>query len=217
MPTCKYFIAKTFAHIAGGLTITAVSAQYPVLLDALVSNLGGFGVLILVILQFVCYFVLVAVPPNTIYKYIAAFVFVYIIGQITGPMVKALEKDNLLIRVLALTTGVFLGMMAIGFYDSQNMLKYQFYVIGALIGLIIIEIILNVLIYTGSVTTNTPMRVLTFIGVGIFALLTGTDIQVLKEHAKACTNSPDYVNESISLFLDYINLFQKIGFITESD
>lgn len=224
MPTCKYFIAKTFAHIAGGLAVTAVSAQYPIFYNVLFqffSAMGGIGaiigIIVIVLLPLISYFFVLFAPPNTIVKYAMAVIFVFLIGQISGPLVSTLEKDNLLGRVLLLTTGLFLGMMAVGFYDSQNMLKYHSYVIGALIGLIFVELILDLVIFTNVESSQTPMRVITFIGIGIFAMLTGIDVQVLKEHAKICSGSPDYVKESLSLFLDYINLFQKIGFMVQSN
>jgi len=223
MPTCKYFIGKTFAHIAGGLAITGVSAQYPIVFNIVIGLFLSFGtigaiigIIIIALLPLISYFILLFAPPNTFAKYAAAALFVFFTGQLSGPLVSSLEKDNLLVRVLGLTTGLFLGMVAVGFYDSQNMLKYHSYVIGALIGLVLVELILDLLIFTNVTSNQTPMRVVTFIGVGIFALLTGIDVQVLKEHAKACTNSPDYVKESISLFLDYINMFQKIGYLTEA-
>ena len=217
MPTCKYFIAKTFAHIAGGLAVTAVSAQYPIVLYTFITFMGIFGVIIFAILQFILFFLLISAPPNTLIKYAIAVIFVYFIGQLTGPLVSSLKEDNLLIRALSLTTGLFLGMVAVGFFDSQNMLSLQSYVIGALVGIIIIELILDLLIYTNVIQGKTPMRVLTFIGIVIFAMLTGIDVQVLKEHAKICNQSPDYISESMSLFLDFINLFQKIGFMVQSN
>ena len=216
MPTCKYFIGKSLAHVAGGLAITAVSARYPIVYNALVSSTGAFAFIILALIQFALLFAIMSTTPNTIYKYSAWLLFVYFIGQLSASLVERLDEDNLLVRTLALTSGIFLGMMAVGFYDSQNMLGYQSYVIASLLGLIIVEIILDLLIYTKVVKGQSSMRVLSFIGVGIFAVLTGIDVQVLKNHAKKCSSNPDYVDESISLFLDFINLFTRIGMLTES-
>ena len=39
--SCKYFIAKTFAHTAAGVGIAAASAQYPMFFELLKRELGG--------------------------------------------------------------------------------------------------------------------------------------------------------------------------------
>lgn len=215
MPTCKNFIPKTLGHVAGGLAITAVSSKYTILLDALTSSFGVWGIFGFGISQIILFFVIIRLPANTVYKYIATIIFVYCIGQIIGYTVKRLEADNLLLRVLLLTVGIFVGMILVGLYDSQNLLGYQPYVVGALIGLIIAEIILAILKSTKIIEYSSPMKLLSFIGLAIFAFLTGIDIQVVKEHAKSCSQSPDYIAESMSLFLDFMNMFQKIATIME--
>jgi FtsH-binding integral membrane protein len=211
MSRCKNFIAKTLAHVAGGLAITSISARYPVVYNALLSSTGVWAFLILGFLQIGLLFAITIAPPNTIYKYSIWFLFVYFIGQLLSSYVHTIENDNLLIRSLALTTGIFFAMMLLGFYDSQNILGFRSYLFAGLIGYILVELILDFLIYTKTVDGQMLNRVLSGIGVGLFAFLTGSDIQLLKEKAKKCNDSPDYIDQSLNLFLDFINIFNKVS------
>jgi len=105
-----------------------------------------------------------------------------------------------------------LGMMIIGFVDNQNTLGFGPYLLGALIGLVIAQV---VLIFTAP--RGASQNWISFIGAGIFALLTVYDTQVIKENKQVCNVlnkrgiHPDYPAESIQLFLDFVNLFSNLA------
>jgi len=58
--------------------------------------------------------------------------------------------------------------------------------------------------------TTTTHKALSWIGAALFAAYTAYDTQRMKEDAKS-KNTPDYVKSSLSLYLDFLNLFQNIG------
>jgi FtsH-binding integral membrane protein len=149
-------------------------------------------------------------------KYAAAIAFSFLIGQMSGPLVKALDEKNILARTLFLATGVFVGMVLVGLYDKNNMLGFGPYLLGALLGLIIAQLILFALEATSAIKKQQYFqgaKVLSFFGIGLFSLFAAYDTQVVKMHARTCKKQGDYIEESTGLFLDFVNLFQKIGVV----
>jgi FtsH-binding integral membrane protein len=216
--SCKYFIAKTFAHTAAGIGIAAISADNPVLYAALKKQLRGSGLseIIIFVATIALVFILPVLTPNTPLKYAAAIAFSFLIGQMSGPLVKALDEKNILARTLFLATGVFVGMVLVGLYDKNNMLGFGPYLLGALLGLIIAQLILFALEATTAIKKQQYFqgaKVLSFFGIGLFSLFAAYDTQVVKMHARTCKKQADYIEESTGLFLDFVNLFQKIGVV----
>ena len=151
--TCKYFIAKTFAHTAVGVGIAAVSADNPVLFNALEDGLQnpGWAAFLIFLASIALIWFIPGMSSNTPLKYVAAVSFAYLIGQLSGPLVERLDEQNILARTLFLATGVFVGMVAVGIYDKNNLLGFGPYLFGALIGLIIAQLILFILTATTTI------------------------------------------------------------------
>lgn len=216
MAACKYYFGKVFAHFAGALAISAASAEY--------SNLGAqllpqSSVLIKFLVNVAIVIGLLygtrLTQPGSIPKYAFFIGFAFWMGQAIKPYVERLEDKGALTRVLILTTGVFAGMTALGFYDSGNFLTLGPYLLAGLIGLIIAQFVLLAL--------GTPeekkkgIQWLQLFGVALFSLFTAYDIQVLRGMAKLCKvgkNSrfqPDYPVASLGIYLDFINLFSNMS------
>ena len=214
--SCKYFIAKTFAHTAVGVGIAAISAENPVLFNALEDSLQspGWAALLVFIASFALIWFIPGMSSNTPLKYVAAVSFAYLMGQLSGPLVERLDEQNILARTLFLATGVFVGMVLVGIYDKNNMLGFGPYLFGALIGLIVAQLILFILTATTTIQKEQYFegrKLLSFFGVALFSLFTAYDTQVVKLHARQCKKRGDYINESLGLFLDFVNLFQYLG------
>ena len=214
--SCKYFIAKTFAHTAVGVGIAAISAENPVLFNALEDSLQspGWAALLVFIASFALIWFIPGMSSNTPLKYVAAISFAYLMGQLSGPLVERLDEQNILARTLFLATGVFVGMVLVGIYDKNNMLGFGPYLFGALIGLIVAQLILFILTATTTIQKEQYFegrKLLSFFGVALFSLFTAYDTQVVKLHARQCKKRGDYINESLGLFLDFVNLFQYLG------
>ncbi len=218
--SCPYFIAKTFAHITGGLMITGLSARYPVAYTWLQTKLQSIPVLASLLwlaATLLITFVLVGLPANSPFKYALAILFALVLGQISGQLVKDLDETNRLADVVLLTTGVFLGMVGIGTADRQNLLGFGPYLLGGLVGLIVTQLVLMVVRAVRGITTQQAGLVgdvLSMLGIGLFAAFTAYDTQVLKEKARLCTGNPDYVDASLGLFLDFLNLFTNFGHLS---
>jgi FtsH-binding integral membrane protein len=217
MPSCNNYFGKLFAHLAAVLAVSAVSSE--------TSNIGStmYGnstVLVKTIANLVILFALMSgiflTKPGGIPKYAFFIGFAFWIGQILKPYVTRLKDKKILTNILILTTGVFVGMMALGFYDNMNLLGFGPYLFAGLIGLILAQLL--VLALGTPEEKKQGFQFLRFFGIALFAAYTAYDVQVLRQNAKMCRNiqknlkmDPDYPVESIALYLDFLNLFVKIG------
>jgi FtsH-binding integral membrane protein len=149
-------------------------------------------------------------PTGSALKYIAFAAFAVYFGQVFKPLVEKLKDKRLLTRVLAMTTGVFVGMMVLGFYDNQSLLGFGPYLLVGLLGLIVAQLIVAFFVDE----KKGAFRVLDTVAVLLFAVLTAFDIQVLKQVKSVCRSrrgGPDYPAHSVGLYLDFINLFSNIA------
>lgn len=220
MAQCDQYYGKTFSHLAVALTIAATSAEYSDLGKSItvpgspfLSFLVSFAISLLLLFG-----VLWTSPGNPL-KYVFFLSFAFWMGQIVKPFVKNLEENKLLVRVLLLTLGVFIGLTAVGFYDNQNTLGFGPYLLAALIGLIVTRL----LIYTFATPEERAKAEnwLALMGVAIFSLFIVYDTQLMKANARMCKSllrsgrKPDYPAESLGLFLDFLNLFENLGDLSD--
>ena len=217
MPSCTNYFGKLFAHLAAALALSAVSAEKSNIGNTLYGNssvlvktVGNIAILLGLL------YGILKTKPGSIPKYVLFGAFAFWIGQVIKPHVTTLQDKGTLTRVLALTTGVFVGMMALGFYDSMNLLGFGPYLGAGLLGLIVAELLLLAL--------GTPeekkkgFHLLSMFGVALFAAFTAYDVQVLRAGAASCRTlqkklqwDPDYPAASLALYLDFINLFSYMG------
>ena len=215
MSACDFYFGKVFAHLAGALAISTVSAES---IDASAYMETG-SKLLDVVLQLGILFALIwgifITAPGSPLKYLLFVTFAFYLGQVLKPLFKKLEATDKLTQVLLMTTGVFVGMMAIGFYDKQNILGFGPYLMAGLVGLILARLLVGALGTPAEQKAgNSFMDV---IGVALFAVFTAYDVQLLKQGSKFCRMlnrkgiKPDYPRDSLGLYLDFLNLFANIG------
>lgn len=205
----KYFVPIVYLHLLAGTGATYASSQFP-MGSGLVYKIGLF------VSSFAALFALFALSPGPL-KYLVAALFCALLGQTMTASIENLEHRDLLAKTLVGTLGVFGAMSAIGFYDNQNLLGYGPYLLAALIGLLIARIVSAFFLppSSGKTTKTTTMhKAFSWIGAALFAAYTAYDTQRMKEDAKS-KKTPDYVNSSLGLYLDFLNLFQSIGSLEE--
>jgi len=200
------FIGITYLHLLGGLGITALSSQRPI-------SSNPYALLVEALLSFLLIWIVLMLEPGPL-KYILAIAFAALLGQILANFVKRLEDKQVLDDVLVIVAGIFLAMTAVGFYDNQNILGFGVYLFAGLIGLIIARIILILGLLGGAPTQLSSINTgLSWFGTALFTVYVAYDTQRMKEDARR--KKKDYVNSSMGLFLDAINLFQNVGDIIE--
>lgn len=214
---CQYYIAKTFAHIGGGLVIAGASAMNPDLYKLIEGGFQGTPYLPFILTSLITVtsiFLMNVLPANTFIKYAVASFFAYMIGQLSGSFVQHLRQMNKLAETLFLTAGVFLGMVGIGTTDQFNLLGLSSYLMGGLLGLILCQMLLIIVRSQTEPSNKTTLVVsdaLSFMAVGLFGLFVAFETQVLRRAARTCGSNPDYLRAAQSLFLNFMNLFTSIG------
>jgi FtsH-binding integral membrane protein len=220
MALCDQYYGKTFSHLAVALTIAATSAEYSDLGKSIsVPSSPFLSFLLSLVISLILLFGVSWTSPGNPMKYVFFLLFAYWMGQVMKPFVNNLEANKLLVRVLLLTLGVFIGLTAVGFYDNQNTLGFGPYLLAALMGLIVTRL----LIYTFATSEERAKAEnwLSLIGVAIFSVFIVYDTQLIKANARICKSllrsgrKPDYPAESLGLFLDFLNLFQNLGNLSD--
>jgi len=198
-------LGLVYAHIFLGLLITFISVEFIKIPSP--GNIVGDVLIIIaeIILVFALLFYMLSAPPGPL-KYIAFGLFAVILGQTMIYSVKKLEEKGTIREVVASVAGIFLAMSIVGFVDNNNFLGFSGYFSAALIGLIIARIALAFL-GLGGVNTEFWNQFLSWAGTILFSLFVAMDTQALKKRIRG---TPDYINLSLNLFLDIINLFQNI-------
>ena len=192
------FIGITYLHLTAALGITAYSAEHPLSVSPMVS-------IVHFILTFALIFMMSWAKPGP-YKYLLFVAFAYLFGQMIAPIVERAEEKGILREVLASVAGIFVAMTILGFADNQHFLQFGPCLIVALIGLIVARLIL---IFAGmsspeSTDFTKTKTLLSWFSTILFAAFVAYDTQLLKLRQK---KPYDYVNSSLGLFLDIVNLF----------
>lgn len=211
--SCENYYGKVFAHVAGALGIAAVSAEHFDISGSLKQSFSMqiVSILIHLAVSLILLFGVFWTEPGSTFQYVLFAAFAFWLGQSLHSMVLKLESRQKLKQVLILTVGIFLGMMAIGFYDNQNTLGFGAYFIAALAGLIIAQIFL-IFFYSKE-----AQSIIAFVGSCLFSLLVVYDTQVIKKNKQVCNVllkrgiRPNFPKESLGLFLDFINLFANLS------
>ena len=188
-------IGMTYLHLTGALALTAVSSEYPITTSPLIAIIEFIALIAII-------FIIIPTKPGP-YKYLLFAAFAFLIGQSLAPTVDKLQAKGTLREVLASVAGIFLAMTAVGFLDNQNILGFGPYLFAALIGLVIGRLILLFTQFGDPTADLTKANsLLNLFATGLFAIYVAYDTQLLKQE-----KSKDYVNASMGLFLDIINLF----------
>jgi len=193
------FIGLTYLHLFGALIITAISAENRLTDSPIV-------VIIEMVAIFALIFMMGFTAPGPL-KYVMFAAFCYLFGQILASYVERLKAKGSLREVLASVAGIFLAMTIVGFVDNQNFLGFGGYLFAALIGLILARIALLIanLSSPDAINFKNVNTLINWFATVLFAIFVAYDTQRLKD--KQVQKSKNYVNSSLGLFLDIINLF----------
>jgi FtsH-binding integral membrane protein len=197
------FIGMTYLHLTGALALTAVSSEYPLTKSLIITLIEILAIIAIS-------FLIVRAKPGP-YKYFLFATFAILIGQILGPTVDKLQERGALREVLASIAGIFLAMTAAGFLDNQNILRFGGYLFAALLGLIVARlaiIIITEVADQNAIDFTKANTILSWVGTVLFAIYVAYDTQTLKGRQQ---KPYDYVNSSLGLFTDIINLFTNVA------
>ncbi len=204
--TPPLFLTITYLHLFISTVITTASRVFPL------SKSLYAGIAFMIVSIGILFFLLQMRPGPM--KYVVFFILCLAIGQMFGPFDKAITEGNTIRNTLVMVAGIFGGMTILAFIDSGNFLGLGPYLFAGLLGMIIAR--LGLTFYAGEKGITEEVKTwdvwLSYAGTALFALYTAYDTQKLKEYGKSLgrTGKPDYVNASLDLYLDVLNLFVNV-------
>ena len=200
----KNYLGFVYLHLAALCVIAASSAELNLLED-----LPWF---ITIILTFVSLFGIFFTGPGTALQYLFFVAFAAFIGQLEHATVEADKEKGVLTYILITVACIFAAMTALGFIDNQNLLGMGPYLFAGLIGLIVAQFAVIAYQYVGgqNTTVSTTWKWLSGFGTALFTVFIAYDTQRLKRDA-AYSKTPNYPRDSLSLFLDIVNLFNSVS------
>jgi FtsH-binding integral membrane protein len=165
------------------------------------ENMNSSLYILAIINIFVLLFVILFIPSKYfIVKHLVWFLYLVAMAYIIKP---SIQRNNIVFTVL-ITTGLFILLSFLGSMFSEYIsLGWEKYLLMGLIGLILISVVSFFLprnqnfIYTIS-----------YITIGLFAMFVLVDTK--KILSVNCAD-PDYINSSMSLFLDVLNIFSAVN------
>lgn len=206
--TCNKYVMNTYLYIALSLMIVSTTV---LLLEKYIDfsqyfNNYSFVALFISTLVFLVSTMFIS-PENTMLKHLSWLIFIMLIGVSLYPAYKVGKISNMLYPTLITTILLVLGLTMVAFYNPDLIsLSWGPALISALVVGILLQIIL---FFTGLETRNWYSLILSYVFIIIFSLLLLYDTKKLQINSQNCV-IPDYINESIGIFLDIINLFNNI-------
>ena len=135
-----------------------------------------------------------------------------------GVLIYPLYVNNIdLFKQVGLSTLMLVTTLSLVIYLFPNIMKdsiYTYLFIG-LIGLTIARLVELFMVYKNQKIDSNYNRILSYISVFLFSLFIMYDTKRLFIGAQNCTN-PDYINNSLNLFLDSVNIFTNMYNISDN-
>ena len=186
--------------------MTGISTENPILGDVGKKPMTHLAITLTLLANL---FALMAAEPGPL-KYGLYASLSVLSGQMLGGFASRLQQQGTLSETLTTSGLVFFAMAVVGIIDNQNLLGWGVYLWVAL-GVLLIAMIYNIFM-TKSDRERADWKVwLARFAVVLFALYVVFDVEVLKANAAACKDDPDYVSESVNLYLDMLNLVTGVG------
>ena len=200
-------LSKSFLWMCIGLLVTFVTGYGVSMNDVMKENIfSGSSFWILIVLELILVIVLSArvmkMSPTT--AKICFILYAFVSGLTFSSIFVAYELTS--VMMVFLVSAVIFGVMAfVGFKTNVDLSKIGFYLLMALIGVIVISVI-NIFIGNGTLEI-----ILCIVCLLLFLGITAYDVQKIK--ALETTGLPEdnlAIYGALELYLDFINIFLQI-------
>lgn len=210
--TCKKYVLNTYLYIILSLLIvsTTVLVMDNCGLDKYISFQSGIVFFILLFLTIgMLLLTMFLSPQQTILKHISWLIFIILIGITMFPIYKLGKMTSVLTSTLFTTLSIVILLTSIAFYKPEWIsLSWQPILLILLIAGILLKV--GLMIFTKNAQSYNKWSIILSYGfVILFSFLLLYDTKKLQVNAKNC-KIPNYINESIGIFLDIINLFSNL-------
>ena len=212
--TCNKYILNSYLYILLILVIVILEILILDYNNITVNKLfGNINNIVSYLLFFILILGLLTItmfinPKNIILKHIFWLLFAVSIGTILYPSYIISKNKNVLLEVLFTLISILIIFSSIAFIRPD--------LISLSLGPILVFVLIGIIIYqfirffNDKQNYRTP-KWLSYIVIVVFILFILYDTKLIQIHAKNCIEGKaDYINESLGIFLDVINLFQHL-------
>lgn len=210
---CNNYILNTYLYIILSWAIVLSTIDILNANNVTLSGLFSSPLTILFALATIITIVgLLFIPP----KYFISKHLLYITSMVLlGMMLYPLYVNNKsLFNYVGLTTVILVLTLSAITYIFPSLIRdsWGIYLFIGLLGIIIARFVEIILTYTKVINWETSRkwsRQLSYVSILVFVFYTMYDTKKILVNASNCIN-PDYINESLNIFLDSVNLFSNI-------
>jgi len=211
---CSNYVLNTYLYLVlswGIILSTVVSLnKYKVPLSTIFA---GPVTIMLFLSSIVMIIGLSTIPPKYFFtKHIMYLFEIAILGIFLYPLYKN-NKD--LFNHVGLTTLIVLISLSVISYYNQNLIKdsWGYYLFFGLVVLLIARFVEIFLLFNKSIDGTS--KTLSYFAIALFSLYIMYDTKKVIVNSKNCVN-PDYIKESLNLFLDSLNMFTNIYHVRDN-
>lgn len=208
----RSFLSRVFLNMTWALAITALTAfgvaSYPPFVNAIINNMTGLVILLLLEVLLVWYLSRRIAVMSTGAAYFG-FIIYSLINGVTLSLIFIIYELSSIFMVFFITAGLFLVMSLFGYLTKVDLSPLGRFFVMALFGLIIATVA-NLFMRSGTFD-----YLLSIAGILIFSGLTAYDVQKLKVMYQNSEMSPELLHKAsiigaLQLYLDFINLFIRL-------
>jgi len=148
-------------------------------------------------------------PRKTVFKHLSWLVWIITMGITMYPIYLRSKQNGVFLSSLAVTFAMVATLTTVAFYRPDMIdLKMGPILLVLLLSGILLKIFTA--IFAKRKTANNISYYTSYVFIVLFSLFILYDTKKLQVNAKKCV-IPDYINESMGVFLDVLNLFSSIS------
>ncbi len=208
--TCNNFILNSYLYILLSLLLIC---NVVILADKknglrFFRQRGFFWILLFFSLAFL--FLTMSIDPRkTVFKHLSWLVWIITMGITMYPIYLRSKQNGVFLSSLAVTFAMVATLTTVAFYRPDMIdLKMGPILLVLLLSGILLKIFTA--IFAKRKTANNISYYTSYVFIVLFSLFILYDTKKLQVNARKCV-IPDYINESMGVFLDVLNLFSSIS------
>ena len=212
LPTCNNYVQNTYSYLLLSL----------LLVTSTISGIDQFKVkvnynFIYYILLFGTLFLVITTSPkNVIIKHLWYLTYVVLFSLVVYPIYKFSRHRNIF-KETAIYTILIFGILTLLTYQNPNFVKNSWgSTLTSLLLFGIIASLINIFVLSKPIKQST-MSIGFVILFCFFIMYDTKNILIRGQTCIENKNTPDYINESMNIFLDIINLFSDLTMIQGDD
>lgn len=204
---CANYLMNTYLYLILSVAISLATVESMAFNNIILTNMTYFGIFVASLILMII--MLMTPVKHFLLKHLFFIIVISLFGSMIYPY---FIKNKTLFDHTGITTIILLIILTIIANKFPNFIKdsWSSYLFIALIGLILARIIELGMLYFDKLKYNNPYgQIISYISIIVFIFFVLYDTKKVQEHAKQCVEA-DYINESLNLFLDALNLFTNI-------